>query len=242
MPGPSVPAHDGARCALVVEDGPEQREIAAALLRREGFEVETVADGAGALEAVRRRPPDLVLLDVGLPDVDGIETCRRIREHSDAYVLMLTAHDTEIDKVQGLSAGADDYVTKPYSPVELVARVRALLRRPRGGAPAAPAAATERRFGELVVQPQARRVFLGEQELELTRTEFDLLDVLSAEPAVAFSRGRLLERVWDANWFGDDHLVDVHVSNLRRKLRDTTRPPRYVKTVRGVGYRMGDGA
>jgi DNA-binding response OmpR family regulator len=223
--------------ALVVEDAPEQRELVAALLRREGFAVEGVGDGDAALAAVAAGSPDLILLDVGLPGMDGIETCRRLREASDAYVVMLTAHDSEVDKVLGLSMGADDYVTKPFSPGELVARVRALLRRPRH----ASAPAQSRVFGALAVDAAARTAVLEGEELELTRTEFDLLDVLSAEPRVAFSRPVLLERVWGPRWFGDDHLVDVHVSNLRRKLGDDPRAPRYVRTVRGVGYRMGTG-
>jgi DNA-binding response OmpR family regulator len=225
--------------ALVVEDAPEQRELISALLRREGFAVDGVGDGDAALAAVAAGSPDLVLLDVGLPGMDGIETCRRLREASDAYVVMLTAHDSEVDKVLGLSMGADDYVTKPFSPGELVARVRALLRRPRHVPSPAPAPARE--FGALAVDAAARTAVLDGAELELTRTEFDLLDVLSAEPRVAFSRPVLLERVWGPGWFGDDHLVDVHVSNLRRKLGDDPRAPRYVRTVRGVGYRMGTG-
>jgi DNA-binding response OmpR family regulator len=223
--------------ALVVEDAPEQRELIAALLRREGFAVDGVGDGDAALAAVAAVGPDLVVLDVGLPGMDGIETCRRLRETSDAYVVMLTAHDSEVDKVLGLSMGADDYVTKPFSSGELVARVRALLRRPRH----APGPAPARVFGTLAVDAAARSAVLAGEELDLTRTEFDLLDVLSAEPRVAFSRPVLLERVWGPGWFGDDHLVDVHVSNLRRKLGDDPRAPRYVRTVRGVGYRMGTG-
>jgi DNA-binding response OmpR family regulator len=229
--------HAASLRALVVEDAPEQRELIAALLRREGFAVETVGDGDAALAAVAASGPDLVLLDVGLPGMDGIETCRRLREGSDAYVVMLTAHDSEVDKVLGLSMGADDYVTKPFSSGELVARVRALLRRPRHAAGPAPA----RVVGALAVDTAARTAVLEGAELDLTRTEFDLLDVLSAEPRVAFSRPVLLERVWGPGWFGDDHLVDVHVSNLRRKLGDDPRAPRYVRTVRGVGYRMGTG-
>jgi DNA-binding response OmpR family regulator len=158
-----------------------------------------------------------------------------VREFSDAHVLMLTAQDTELDKVVGFEAGADDYVTKPFSVAELVGRVKAVLRRVHK------AVATSRMFGSLTVDPLARVVTLDGAPLELTRIEFDLLDALTAEPRVAFSRAQLLEKVWGPNWFGDDHLVDVHVSNLRRKLADDPRDPDFVWTVRGVGYRMGAG-
>jgi DNA-binding response OmpR family regulator len=182
----------------------------------------------------------VIVLDLMLPGIDGVEACRRIRRFSDAYILMLTAKTEEADKIVGLSTGADDYVTKPFSPGELVARVRALLRRPRGEAvPVVEDGA--RRFGTLVVDPSAREVVLDGEAIELTKLEFDLLETLSAEPRVAFSRAQLLERVWGPSWFGDDHVVDVHVANLRRKLGDDPAAPRYVRTVRGVGYRMGDG-
>ena len=180
------------------------------------------------------------MLDIGLPDIDGIEVCRRVRDFSDAHVLMLTAQDTELDKVVGFEAGADDYVTKPFSVAELMGRIKAVLRRRKRHVPAR-AADHRRRFGSLTVDPLAREVTLDGATLELTRIEFDLLDTFTAEPRVAFSRAQLLERVWGPNWFGDDHLVDVHVSNLRRKLADDPRSPDFVCTVRGVGYRMGAG-
>jgi DNA-binding response OmpR family regulator len=166
-----------------------------------------------------------------------------VREFSDAHVLMLTAQDTELDKVVGFEAGADDYVTKPFSVAELVGRVKAVLRRHASTSTARiqVPANTVREFGSLTVDAPAREVKLDGVELELTRIEFDLLDTLTAEPRVAFSRAQLLERVWGENWFGDDHLVDVHVSNLRRKLADDPRSPDFVCTVRGVGYRMGAG-
>ena len=178
----------------------------------------------------------MVILDIMMPVLDGIEACRQIRSFSDAYVIMLTARDDEIDTLVGLSVGADDYLTKPFSPRVLVARIKTMLRRPRS---TATTPEEVRRFGELEIDPGAREVRLAGEKVELTRTEFDLLDVLSAEPRVAFSRARLLERVWD-DWPGDDHLVDVHIANLRRKLGDDAAAPRYVRTVRGVGYRMGD--
>jgi DNA-binding response OmpR family regulator len=156
---------------------------------------------------------------------------------------MLTAQDTELDKVVGFEAGADDYVTKPFSVAELVGRVKAVLRRANSNARVQTTTADEilRTFGALTVDAPAREAKLDGAVLDLTRIEFDLLDTLTAEPRVAFSRAQLLERVWGENWFGDDHLVDVHISNLRRKLNDEPRSPKFVCTVRGVGYRMGAG-
>jgi len=173
-----------------------------------------------------------------LPGVDGIEACRRIRAFSDAYIVMLTAKAEEVDKIVGLSVGADDYVTKPFSPRELVARIRAMLRRPRQ---AADVGEPVRRFGDLTVDPAAREVLLDGRPVELTRLEFDLLDALSGSPRLVLTRSQLLERVWGPSWFGDDHVVDVHIANLRQKLGDDPRSPRYIRTVRGVGYRMGTG-
>lgn len=233
--------------ALVVDDAAENRMLVSALLIQQGFQVDQAADGEAAVETAEKTSPDLIVLDIGLPDIDGVEVCRRVRSFSDAHVLMLTAQDTELDKVVGFEAGADDYVTKPFSVAELVGRVKAVLRRTRRSAiapaaHAAPAAAdTSRTFGSLTIDPIAREVTLEGTPLDLTRIEFDLLDTFTAEPRVAFSRAQLLERVWGPNWFGDDHLVDVHVSNLRRKLADDPRSPDFVCTVRGVGYRMGAG-
>jgi DNA-binding response OmpR family regulator len=229
--------------ALVVDDAAENRMLVSALLIQQGFTVDQAADGEDAVQQARSSSPDLIVLDIGLPDIDGVEVCRRVRDFSDAHVLMLTAQDTELDKVVGFEAGADDYVTKPFSVAELMGRIKAVLRRTVRTAPAARSepASTGRTFGTLTVDPLAREVTLGGETLELTRIEFDLLDTLTAEPRVAFSRAQLLERVWGPNWFGDDHLVDVHVSNLRRKLADDPRSPDFVCTVRGVGYRMGAG-
>lgn len=226
--------------ALVVDDEEPLVELVRSYLEREGLDVAAALDGERAVELVRELAPDVVVLDLMLPGIDGIEVCRRIRGFSDAYVLMLTARAEELDKIVGLSTGADDYLTKPFSPAELVARVRALLRRPRqvGATPAGPV----RSLGDLVVDSLAREVRLAGEPVELTRLEFDLLDTLASSPRVAFSRAQLLERVWGPGWFGDDHVVDVHVANLRRKLGDDSAAPRYVRTVRGVGYRIGSGA
>jgi DNA-binding response OmpR family regulator len=227
--------------ALVVEDAVEIQEIVTALLREEGFDVRTASNGERAVEMARAFEPDLIVLDLSLPGLDGISVCQQIRTFSEAYILILTAKSDEVDKVVGLSVGADDYVTKPFSPRELVARVRVLFRRSRAQGPAAPTAAVERSFGDLVIDPDAREVTVAGKPVDLTRIEFDLLDTLSASPRVAFSRRQLQEAVWGEDWYGDDHAIDVHVSNLRRKLEPEDRTTRYIRTVRGVGYRMGEG-
>lgn len=225
--------------ALVVDDEPPLVKVVSSYLEREGFEVTTAGDGEQAVTLAREFQPDVIVLDLMLPGIDGIEACRQIRTFSDAYIVMLTARVEEIDRIVGLSTGADDYVAKPFSPGELMARVRAMLRRPRTSR--SESEHGSRRFGELEIDSDAREVRLGEEPIELTKLEFDLLDVLSSEPRVAFSRERLLERVWGAGWFGDDHVVDVHIANVRTKLGDDPRNPHYIRTIRGVGYRMGDG-
>jgi DNA-binding response OmpR family regulator len=239
-----MPGTTTAPRALVVDDAPENRMLVSALLVQQGFDVAQAEDGEAAVKAASLSPLDLIVLDLGLPDIDGVEVCRRVRQFSNAHVLMLTASDTELDKVVGFEAGADDYVTKPFSVAELVGRVKAVLRRHASSAAATARPAkpdTTREFGTLSVDAIAREAKLDGIELDLTRIEFDLLDTLTAAPRVAFSRAQLLERVWGENWFGDDHLVDVHISNLRRKLADDPRSPDFVATVRGVGYRMGAG-
>jgi DNA-binding response OmpR family regulator len=233
--------------ALVVDDEAPLAEVVASYLERDHFETTVAFSGSEALAVARELDPDVVVLDVGLPGVDGLEVCRQLRTFSDAYVIMLTARDTELDTVLGLTVGADDYVTKPFSPRELVARIRAMLRRPRvlHGAGAAQAAGADtippRRIGTLCIDVAGREVFLDEQPIILTRTEFDILDVLSARPGVVLSRRQLLETIRDGPWVGNDHLVDVHIGHLRRKLGDDAAAPRFIVTVRGVGYRMGTG-
>ncbi len=225
--------------ALVVDDEPALAKVVAAYLERDGFNVAVAHDGERAIELARSESPDVVILDVMLPGIDGIEVCRRLRSFSDAYIVLLTARTEETDKIVGLSTGADDYVTKPFSPGELLARVRAMLRRPRA---APPTAGSRRHIGDLTIDVLAREVTVGDQPVELTPREFQLLDALSEQPAVAFSRGQLLERLWGPDWYGDEHVVDVHVANLRAKLGDDPAAPRYIRTVRGVGYRIGPGA
>ena len=228
---------------LVVEDEQALAKVVASYLEADGHEVVCAFDGPSAVEGARRQPPDVVILDLGLPGLDGVEVCRQLRTFSDCYVIMVTARSDEVDKLVGLGVGADDYVTKPVSPRELVARVRAMLRRPRTGMTQAPAPAEEapRVFGPLAIVVAAREVCVDQRPVELTRTEFDLLATLSARPRLAFSRRQLVDAVWGDGWVGDDHLVDVHVGHLRRKLGDDPAAPRFIRTVRGVGYRMGDG-
>lgn len=228
---------------LVVEVTPEFAELVVLALTADDYVLEVVGDGLSALAQARSFDPDVVILDVAIPELDGIEVCRQLRTFSDAYVLMLTARDSEIDRVVGLSVGADDYLVKPFFPSELAARVKALLRRQRQPAAAPPGdqGAAERVFGVLRIDPPARRVWLDGQEIELSRIEFDILDALSENPRISLRRDQLLDRVWGGNWFGDDHVIDVHLSNLRKKLGDDARSATYIRTVRGYGFRMGDG-
>ncbi len=216
---------------LVVDDEPPIVDLVRGYLEREGYEVRAAADGHAALGLARSFDPDVVVLDVLLPGLDGVEVCRELRTFSDAYVLMLTARGEEIDRVVGLSVGADDYLVKPAGPRELVARVKALLRRPRRTARAALPAA-------LVVDEARHEVLVDGVPVEVTATEFGILAALARDPGVVVTRAALLDRVWGAEFMGDDHLVDVHVANLRRKLGEDPEHPRFVETVRGVGYRL----
>jgi DNA-binding response OmpR family regulator len=251
MDGTSQLSADGADLgyrALVVDDEKPLAEVVASYLEREHFEVTVTHSGVDALTVARQVDPDVVVLDLGLPGIDGVEVCRQLRTFSDAYVVMLTARDTEVDTIVGLSVGADDYVTKPFSPRELVARIRAMLRRPRTVGPfaspnvgAAGGEVPPRVFGPLSIDVASRQVFLDSEPIPLTRTEFDILAALSSRPGVVWSRRQLIDAVWGEPWVGNDHLVDVHVGHVRRKLGDNPAEPRFVLTVRGVGYRMGDG-
>ena len=213
---------------LVVEDEAPIADLVRGALVRDGFSVHVAGDGPAALLAVQRDRPALVLLDVGLPGLDGIEICRRLRAAGDwTPVLFVTARDDETDRVLGLELGADDYVTKPFSPRELVARVRAVLRRGRGDPAAGP-----RRLGELTLNPQTRRVSVAGQEVALTTTEFELLAHLMARPGRVFAREELLTEVWGYPAGTATRTVDVHIAQLRGKLGDAL----VVRSVRGVGY------
>ena len=219
---------------LVVDDEIALAGVVTGYLEREGFTVVQAYDGPTAVELARTTHPDLIVLDVMLPGFDGVEVCRQVRQFTDAYIIMLTARDEEVDKVVGLSVGADDYLVKPFSPRELIARVRAMLRRPRS-VPVDPAIIT---IGDLAVDEESRTVSVAGAPVELTRTEFDLLATLATRPRLAFSRRQLIDAVWGSDWFGDEHLVDVHVGHLRRKLGDDASEARYIRTLRGVGYGM----
>lgn len=236
---PQTHAADERPRALVVDDSPEVVELVAELLRQETFEVETAADGEQAVALARSFNPDIILLDLRLPRMDGLEVCRQIRSFSQAYVVILTVKDGEVDKLVGLAAGADDYVTKPFSSQELIARIHALLRRPR--AMSGTQSLVTRTFGELAIDTDAREVRVRGELIALTKIEFDLLVALSSRPNVVFSRELLLETVWGQLSVSDGHVVDVHIAELRKKLGDDPSNPTYIRTVRGVGYRMISG-
>jgi two-component system, OmpR family, alkaline phosphatase synthesis response regulator PhoP len=232
--GPGV----GATRVLVVDDEENLVELVQGYLQRDGFDVLTAGDGPSALALTRDERPDLIVLDLMLPGIDGLEVCRRVRQFSDAYILMLTARAEEVDKVVGLSVGADDYLTKPFSPRELVARVQAMLRRPRSST-AEPDPPAPRRLGDLVVDTARFEVLKRGEPVALTARELSLLATLAAHPGHVFTRAQLLERVWGSALY-DGHVVDVNIGNLRRKLEDDPTRPRWVQTVRGVGYRLAE--
>jgi two-component system response regulator RegX3 len=221
---------------LVVEDEPSISDPLAAALTREGFEPLVAMTGQAALALAERRAPDLVLLDLNLPDMDGREVARQLRRRGDTPIVMLTARGTEMDKIVGLELGADDYVVKPFSGAEVIARIRAVLRRYRGSTPGLPAEPIE--IQGLTVDIAARSATLDGARLELSRKEFDLLAELVRNAGRVVSREDLMDRVWDENWFGSTKTLDTHVGWLRRKLGDDTAAPRYLHTVRGVGFRF----
>ncbi len=223
---------------LVVEDEKDLAAMVRSYLERAGYAVALAHTGPDALACARSTEPDVVVLDLGLPGLDGVEVCRHLRTFTDCYVLMLTARSDEIDRIVGLSVGADDYITKPFSPRELVARVQAVLRRPRRPAQPPDDDVAPYVFGDLHVDPTGRRVRVANDPVKLTRTEFDILALLAASPKVAFSRRRIIDEVWDPAWVGDEHVVDVHIAHLRNKLGDDAAASAYIDTVRGVGYRM----
>lgn len=223
------------RRVLLIEDEESISAPLAEALRREGWETEISATGEGGLESARERPPDMILLDLMLPDIDGRDVCRSLRAESSVPIIMLTARGLETDRVVGLELGADDYVVKPFSVAELIARMRAVLRRT--------VASGERRADEIVVgdialDPRTWSVTKGGAGVELTRREFELLRLLMENAGTVLTREQVMEEVWDPNWFGPTKTLDVHVSTLRRKLGDDPATPLYIHTVRGVGFRF----
>jgi DNA-binding response OmpR family regulator len=221
---------------LIVDDDVNLRHTLGYAFRQEGFEVVTAEDGDQALVSFRTSHPDLVILDVMLPHRDGFEVARALRRESDVPVIMLTARDSELDKVVGLEIGADDYLAKPFSTRELVARVRAMLRRTRRVEPARADARVE--IDGLVLDGSRHRVSLGDREIELKPKEFDLLAFFMGHPGQVFGREQLLASVWGYDFAGDSRTVDTHVKTLREKLGDSADHPRWIETVRGVGYRF----
>ncbi len=225
---------------LVVDDEAAIRDLVGSYLRDEGFEVEEAADGEAALTCFAQRTPDLVVLDLRLPGIGGLDVLREIRRTSAVYVIVLTARADETDKLIGLELGADDYVTKPFSPRELVARVRAVLRRRRDGAMDADSAGTSdevMQLDGLTIDVGRHEVRVDDEPVELTSLEFQLLSTLVEAPGRVFTRRQLIERVWGWDFYGDERLVDVHIGNLRKGIGDAADDPRFIGTVRGVGYK-----
>ncbi len=219
---------------LVVDDEQSIIDLVTAYLRQEGYEVHTAMDGPSGLRSARAFNPDLIVLDVMLPGMDGIEVLTRLRRESDVYVIMLTAKSEETDKIVGLSVGADDYLTKPFSPRELVARIKAALRRLRDGV--GPVEASVLAFRHIRIDAGSHRVWMDDEPVELTATEFDLLRTLVEHRGMVLSREQLLQQVWGYDFYGEERVVDVHVGHIRQKLGDD----RFIVTVRGVGYRFED--
>jgi DNA-binding response OmpR family regulator len=221
--------HDQKGTIVVVDDEPNIADLVDLYLAREGFRVLKTGTGEGGLQAVRQHRPRLVVLDVGLPDLDGLEVCKRLRATSKIPVIFLTARDSEVDRVVGLELGGDDYLTKPFSPAELVARVKAVLRRVDGG----PSPEVVQ-CGGATIDVGRREVRADGQPVDLTTKEFDLLRYLAERPGLAMSRQQILDGVWGYDWYGDARTVDVHIAQVRKKLGDAVE----IKTVRGVGYRL----
>jgi DNA-binding response OmpR family regulator len=234
-----VDAISGASSAirvLVVDDEDPIRAIVRGFLEREGFAIAEAADGPAAVERARAFAPDVIVLDIMLPGFDGLEVLRKIRTFADPLVIFLTARAEELDRIVGLRVGGDDYLTKPFSPGELVARVQALVRRRRPGPQAARAGVLQ--VGDLAIDSSRREVTAGGRDVPLTTLEFAILEALGRDPGVVLTRQQLLDAAWGIDFLGDEHALEVHVGNLRRKLGDDTGRPTYVETVRGIGYRL----
>src|SRR5262245_28283886 len=221
---------------LLVEDEAAITEPLAEALEREGFSATVAGTVREALETARASAPDLVLLDIGLPDGSGLDVARALRQASQVPIIMLTARGSEADRVAGLELGADDYVVKPFSAREVAARVRAVLRRSRGGGDESAEGPIS--IGQLKLDPARHEATLSGDPMDLSRKEFELLQVLMEEAGTVVSRESLIERVWDMNWFGSTKTLDVHISGLRKKLGDDSKDPTYIHTVRGVGFRF----
>jgi two-component system, OmpR family, response regulator RegX3 len=229
----------------VIEDEPSISDPLRSALEREGYAVSVEATGNGGLESVRANRPDIVLLDLMLPDLDGRDVCRAIRQTSDVPIIMLTARGLETDRVVGLELGADDYLVKPFSMAELIARIRAVLRRTADRAvpaPARPAASTAIHIGDISIDSATRIATHAGEPLDLPRREFDLLHMLMAHAGNVLARNRLMDEVWGVDWFGSTKTLDVHIAGLRRRLGDDAQEPRYIHTVRGVGFRFSSPA
>ena len=226
------------RRVVVIEDETSIADPLRSALEREGYRVELAATGNGGLEAVRREPPDIVLLDLMLPDVDGRDVCRAIRADSSVPIIMLTARGLETDRVVGLELGADDYLVKPFGTAELMARMRAVLRRSERAPEAAVAVGGRLEIGGVHLDHATRTVTVGGTPLPLPRREYDLLHLLMQHAGVVLARDRLMNEVWGADWFGSSKTLDVHVASLRRRLGEDAAHPRHIHTVRGVGFRF----
>jgi DNA-binding response OmpR family regulator len=220
---------------LVVDDEQKIRSLVASYLKSDGFDVVEASNGEEAIAAVSRRKPDLVVMDIRMPGTDGLEALTKIRMMSDVWVILLTARAEETDRIIGLSVGADDYVTKPFSPRELVARVKAVLRRNRGGPSDAP---NRLEFDGVTVDVDRREVLRNGEVVDLTALQFDLLATMAEAPGRVFTRRQLIERVWGWDFFGDERIVDAHIRNLRKALDDDAANPEIVGTVRSVGYKL----